>query len=459
MSVLTALETAGRFTVSSCGFGQDSLAESISKGRLLLDQVIPMLEQPTRLTSPSSGSATAGSSGGASAAAKGMLPRDSDAEIATAVASLGVSCLKAILTQHAASAADGGSECEAMLSSTQISLLMAVNAAHGLHGTVCFATGSANQQAEAAASGGPSRLDTGSLTSKPSQLMLQLLPSWGFLLGKALFTSGLLLSQPDQSATASTRQPTSLRSVQDGTQTPVVGQHTPLTASGAGSCGHGKAPENQVSSELQGLVRNASGVIPYMPLLFEADVKPLLQQLPPDSLTGCTQHKVMELYGKLQEAMAGLQAMVDQIQHTNSSSEEWATPAKAAAATDGPAATSSRRLAFTPDMLEQLWQKLHTSSVGKQLSDALMELGSTLCAAVPTKAACNYPACSACDKSTEQQLVGGRGSSCSGCRSARYWCVAHQHEHWKQHKAACKAMSGAAKGAAAGSRKKKGSRA
>lgn len=63
---------------------------------------------------------------------------------------------------------------------------------------------------------------------------------------------------------------------------------------------------------------------------------------------------------------------------------------------------------------------------------------------MPTKSACNYPACTNCAKLSEPQLVGGKGSTCGGCRTARYCCVEHQHAHWKQHKTACKALAGTA---------------
>ena len=114
---------------------------------------------------------------------------------------------------------------------------------------------------------------------------------------------------------------------------------------------------------------------------------------------------------------------------------------------------------LSQSQIEQLLQTLDTNpTVAQQLSAALIGLGSTLCAALPTKTACNYPACTDCDKPSEQQLVAGRGSTCSGCRAARYCCVEHQHQHWKQHKAACKAIcvaTGAAAGNSKGSSKKK----
>jgi hypothetical protein len=65
-------------------------------------------------------------------------------------------------------------------------------------------------------------------------------------------------------------------------------------------------------------------------------------------------------------------------------------------------------------------------SVAQQLVEALVDMGGALCAALPTKHACNNPACAGCDKTSEQQLVSGKGSVCSACRVARYCSVEHQ---------------------------------
>jgi hypothetical protein len=51
---------------------------------------------------------------------------------------------------------------------------------------------------------------------------------------------------------------------------------------------------------------------------------------------------------------------------------------------------------------------------------------------------------------SEQQVVGGKQTLCSGCRGVRYCGRACQKAHWKQHKAVCKAL---AAGSAAGGAK------
>jgi hypothetical protein len=72
-------------------------------------------------------------------------------------------------------------------------------------------------------------------------------------------------------------------------------------------------------------------------------------------------------------------------------------------------------------------------------------MGGVLCAAPPTRHACNDPACACCDKASEQQLVSDKGRA---CRMARYCCMEHQHRHWRAHKSACRALAAAAAAAA-----------
>lgn len=86
-----------------------------------------------------------------------------------------------------------------------------------------------------------------------------------------------------------------------------------------------------------------------------------------------------------------------------------------------------------------------------QLAGSLISLGNALCAAMPTKAACNYPGCFNWQQPSEALLVGGKGKTCSKCRVARYCCVEHQHLHWQQHRAACRALAEAAAAAVAAS--------
>ena len=90
------------------------------------------------------------------------------------------------------------------------------------------------------------------------------------------------------------------------------------------------------------------------------------------------------------------------------------------------------------------WRQVLSSEQGGQLPQALMNVGSLLCAVLPTKHCCNEPSCCCLDKPSELQLVGGKGTKCSGCGVARYCSVAHQRLHWKQHKPACKAIAAAA---------------
>ena len=95
-----------------------------------------------------------------------------------------------------------------------------------------------------------------------------------------------------------------------------------------------------------------------------------------------------------------------------------------------------------------IWQQVLGSKNGRQLPQALMDVGSLLCDAPPTKFGCNEPSCCCFDKPSELQLAVGKGTKCSGCGVARYCCVAHQRLHWKQHKPACRAIAAAARKAA-----------
>ena len=91
-----------------------------------------------------------------------------------------------------------------------------------------------------------------------------------------------------------------------------------------------------------------------------------------------------------------------------------------------------------------IWQQVLGNEQGRQLPQALMDVGSLLCAALPSRSCCNEPSCCIFNKPSELQLAGGKGTKCSGCGVARYCCVAHQRLHWKQHKPACKAIAAAA---------------
>jgi hypothetical protein len=57
---------------------------------------------------------------------------------------------------------------------------------------------------------------------------------------------------------------------------------------------------------------------------------------------------------------------------------------------------------------------------------------------------CNNPSCGNTSKQTELELVSKRSCKCSQCRVAHYCGKSCQRQHWKQHKAVCKALAAAA---------------
>ena len=91
----------------------------------------------------------------------------------------------------------------------------------------------------------------------------------------------------------------------------------------------------------------------------------------------------------------------------------------------------------------RVWRQTLSSEQGRQLPQAVMDVGSSLCAALPSRFCCNMPSCCCLDKPCELQLALGKGTKCSGCGVARYCSPAHQRLHWKQHKPACKAIAAA----------------
>lgn len=86
----------------------------------------------------------------------------------------------------------------------------------------------------------------------------------------------------------------------------------------------------------------------------------------------------------------------------------------------------------------------------ERLSQQLTACGAALCTAVPSKGCCNYPGCDNYNATSEQQLVGGSSTTCSGCRTARYCCRQHQQAHWKQHKPVCRMLAAQRQAAASG---------
>lgn len=83
------------------------------------------------------------------------------------------------------------------------------------------------------------------------------------------------------------------------------------------------------------------------------------------------------------------------------------------------------------------------SSVAGSAVEQLQMLGGAL-GALAHPHACNNIGCTSLLGPSERQLVGGRGTSCSGCRTARYCGKQCQKQHWKQHKPFCKAIAAVA---------------
>jgi hypothetical protein len=94
----------------------------------------------------------------------------------------------------------------------------------------------------------------------------------------------------------------------------------------------------------------------------------------------------------------------------------------------------------------QLQQLLHRT-VGAKRAAALRDIGATVCAEFPVKLCCNNPGYTSMDKVGEMLL----GSSCSGCKAARYCSKACQGAAWKMgHRKVCKRITKAAVAAPAG---------
>ena len=88
----------------------------------------------------------------------------------------------------------------------------------------------------------------------------------------------------------------------------------------------------------------------------------------------------------------------------------------------------------------QLQQLLQTSLPGKTAA-ALRDVGAAVCAEFPVKLCCNNPGCTSMGKVGEMLL----GSSCSGCKAARYCSKACQGAAWKMgHSKVCKRITKAA---------------
>jgi hypothetical protein len=91
-------------------------------------------------------------------------------------------------------------------------------------------------------------------------------------------------------------------------------------------------------------------------------------------------------------------------------------------------------------------QQLLRSAVPEQTAAALRDVGVAVCAAFPVKLCCNNPGCTSMAKVGEMLL----GSSCSGCKAARYCSKACQGAAWKMgHSQVCKRITKAAVAAGA----------
>jgi hypothetical protein len=85
--------------------------------------------------------------------------------------------------------------------------------------------------------------------------------------------------------------------------------------------------------------------------------------------------------------------------------------------------------------------------IALRLAKRLQQLASVVINQLPQRHCCNNPGCMNLDGVSEQELVSGRSSRCSGCKVARYCSRECQAEHWGApagHKAVCKRLRAAA---------------
>ena len=94
----------------------------------------------------------------------------------------------------------------------------------------------------------------------------------------------------------------------------------------------------------------------------------------------------------------------------------------------------------------QRLQQILQTAVGVQTAAALRDAGAAVCAEFPVKLCCNNPGCTSMAKVGEMLL----GSSCSGCKAARYCGKVCQGTAWKMgHSKVCKRITKAAAAAPA----------
>jgi hypothetical protein len=106
-----------------------------------------------------------------------------------------------------------------------------------------------------------------------------------------------------------------------------------------------------------------------------------------------------------------------------------------------------------PEELQQQQQQQREKQPDKKprtavrLAKWLQQLASVVINQLPQPHCCNNPGCRNLDGLSEQELVSGRSSRCSGCKVARYCSRECQAEHWGApagHKAVCKWLRAAA---------------
>jgi hypothetical protein len=77
----------------------------------------------------------------------------------------------------------------------------------------------------------------------------------------------------------------------------------------------------------------------------------------------------------------------------------------------GPGSVGQMHSSVTAGM--RIWRQVLGSEQGRQLPQAILDVGSMLCAAMPTRFGCNEPSCCCLDKPSELQLAEGKGTKCS----------------------------------------------
>lgn len=92
------------------------------------------------------------------------------------------------------------------------------------------------------------------------------------------------------------------------------------------------------------------------------------------------------------------------------------------------------------DLLRRCQRISTPEAIAAELGPKLQSLGAKLCSALPIPSCCSNLECLNTANYTEQQLVGGKGSLCGGCRTARYCSAACHREHWSKHRAVCNAI-------------------